>query len=1341
MKRKWSAVAGIIAAFCMLIPSWISPATVSAAQDYALTPTGNGTVKILFNGQQVFANRPASRVFINLPEILIGKMYIMDNLETTSARVEKATTVYVITSMTSTGVIGQDGSLTAAGFTRDTSISPFRAFSGQNTGETAVVYTKACSAGETFTFSTWSVIAFGPSSPFTPAGLAKVNPTGGSVSATAGTVSVGGTIFSNRTHKFASTIPSWLSGTDYMYTGLGAVALTTVTQGWLYVLTPSTGSNSQKAALAQAGFYEVSELAAKILSTTITEPISVMGKEVSSDVTIEIGSWGVALCTVDPEYDPTEALNASLEAPAVQLYPNDAEYQDGNRLWQGIPGIEQASNGRLWTTWYSGSTTENEYNWVVLYTSSDDGKTWSGPAVVIDPDTPVRAFDPVLWTDPNGRLWFIWNQSYYHFDGRCGVWAIYTDNPEDANPTWSEPTRIANGITMNKPTVLSDGTWLLPTAIWGWSSWTDMGTEINSNVYASTDEGATWTYRGSVTGYEGGRNCDENMIIEHADGSLSMYIRTGLGIEESVSTDQGYTWSDSVDTNWTNVVSRFHIQTLSSGNLLLIYNNPPSSDNSRSYMTAAISTDGGETWPYQLVLDERANVSYPDATVDGDGNIYVIYDRDRYGDMNILMAVVTEADIMAGELVTPTSRLNALVNDNAQTWKGSAGYTLNVQNGGVLVSYHDITPETAWDNIYTDHFTHDIGEANMLTLTLTNYGDHTAYIRVNPTDDSGGDMNLSPTAVVAGATQTIHINLTRTITRVVVFIDSSWGTPAGTYSGSVFVSDPVFTQTIWEGSSIYNAVEDENGTVTATYENVVPETQWYNLYTSAFTHDYPNDDRLALTITNHGAHTTYIRVNPTDDSGGDMNLAPVAIAAGATQTIRIDLTGKVTKVVVFIDSSWGTPAGTYSGSVTISAPVFESSSAGKLVVAAVGDSITYGVGSSSAGTSSYPAQLQALLGDGYNVRNYGVSGSTALTAGNLPYTAQAAYTASLTGPLPDYVVIMLGTNDAKEFNWVYRDSFADDLRAIIASYQALSPDVKVILATSPTLYTSDTGWTDAVVSGEIASIQRQIAEETGCLLVDINAVTKNMAANFPDGIHPNDAGYTVLARQFYDAVLGLQAARAAETLIHALPAASGLTPAAAAALDTAQTAYDGLSAALRAQVTNADTLTAAQAAFAVYRPSTVGATIRGVTLEQLENMTGSQGLRFGVRFDSSLISPDNGYTVKSYGTVLITESKWLSTGGGELLVGREGSATVSGTTLPSTALSQVEYGVTVTNIPEASWDKALMARAYIVYEDSEGNSFTIYSATFSDDSDNAAESKAWIRSVTQTKQLIIEANT
>ncbi len=69
--------------------------------------------------------------------------------------------------------------------------------------------------------------------------------------------------------------------------------------------------------------------------------------------------------------------------------------------------------------------------------------------------------------------------------------------------------------------------------------------------------------------------------------------------------------------------------------------------------------------------------------------------------------------------------------------------------------------------------------------------------------------------------------------------------------------------------------------------------------------------------------------------------------------------------------------------------------AGAELVACVGDSITYGAGIADRLNNSYPAQLQRILEEydlSWRVHNYGVSGSTLLTRGDLPYVRWDAYT-------------------------------------------------------------------------------------------------------------------------------------------------------------------------------------------------------------------------------------------------------------------------------------------------------------------------------------------------------------
>jgi predicted neuraminidase len=353
-------------------------------------------------------------------------------------------------------------------------------------------------------------------------------------------------------------------------------------------------------------------------------------------------------------------LDLSLEPPVINTKPGP-EYDDQVRPGNMIIGIDRTPKGRLWAAWVGNGDSPNGF--FMLATSDDDGKSWSKPRVVIDPQDGElngvryerRALVGNLWTDPLGRLWCFFDQSLGYFDGRGGDWFIRCDDPDAAEPVWTKPTRFADGCTLNKPTVLSNGDWLLPVSLWTRDRIHGPGTDSQAhhdldairmaNVFASTDQGKTWTRRGGVAFPR--TDFDEHMIVERKDGSLWMLARTKDGISESVSTDKGATWSAPQPSEIQNPSARFFIRRLASGKLLLVKNGPVSVRlPRRSNLKAFLSNDDGKTWGKGFLIDDRAEVSYPDGFQAPNGDIHILYDWNRHTDAEILHVKFTEEDMV-----------------------------------------------------------------------------------------------------------------------------------------------------------------------------------------------------------------------------------------------------------------------------------------------------------------------------------------------------------------------------------------------------------------------------------------------------------------------------------------------------------------------------------------------------------------------------------------------------------------------------------------------------------------------------------------------------------------------
>lgn len=210
-------------------------------------------------------------------------------------------------------------------------------------------------------------------------------------------------------------------------------------------------------------------------------------------------------------------------------------------------------------------------------------------------------------------------------------------------------------------------------------------------------------------------------------------------------------------------------------------------------------------------------------------------------------------------------------------------------------------------------------------------------------------------------------------------------------------------------------------------------------------------------------------------------------------------------------------------------------------IACIGDSITEGVGSSSYATDAYPSQLyqQAVeAGEYVIVSNYGSSGAKVLDYEGKPYNEGLAYTLSMHETDADYVIIGLGTNDARMTTHTYgmSDRFYEEYKALLEGYGEL-PETDIVFNTSA-IYRRDYRCVATVsnihplqkkAQQELAAEAKTADKDVQYTFIDLYALTledmitveDGSYTYFNDSVHPNATGYEkVYAPTILNAIFG-----------------------------------------------------------------------------------------------------------------------------------------------------------------------------------------------------------------------------
>lgn len=193
---------------------------------------------------------------------------------------------------------------------------------------------------------------------------------------------------------------------------------------------------------------------------------------------------------------------------------------------------------------------------------------------------------------------------------------------------------------------------------------------------------------------------------------------------------------------------------------------------------------------------------------------------------------------------------------------------------------------------------------------------------------------------------------------------------------------------------------------------------------------------------------------------------------------------------------------------------------GKTHIACIGDSITFGAGVGGKTNQTWEYFLNEILGDKYQVLNYGISGRTLQKEGDYPYIADKFYKESLHSGA-EIFLLLLGTNDAKPYNWNAK-RYEQELDSFCWEYSALPNRPKLILMTPPQCFadpkTGKVGFDiDAdTVDRYITEIIKNLAAKRNYQLIDLHKLTQDHEDWFADGVHPNVLGNQMIAKHIAD---------------------------------------------------------------------------------------------------------------------------------------------------------------------------------------------------------------------------------
>ncbi|HOK77860.1 MAG TPA: sialidase family protein [Verrucomicrobiota bacterium] len=314
------------------------------------------------------------------------------------------------------------------------------------------------------------------------------------------------------------------------------------------------------------------------------------------------------------------ALTVTVALPAQTTAPPPKVISRGQSAgtYQAFPDVCRLLNGDLLCVFYAGYAHVSVPNVdfpkggrICMVRSTDEGRTWSSPAVLLD--SPVDDRDPHVAQVSDGTVmctFFTYeppNQDNPAAPTRCSTCLVTS---RDGGQTWDSEARVlAPGWPSSAPVrELPNGLLIL-------GVYREDGPTAYGGIIRSTDKGRTWSNPIPIGKDSGVRLDAETDFVLLKDGILYAALRGDkTNMHFATSLDLGLTWGPVRDIGFRGHCP--HFTRLATGEILLSHRLPNTA--------LHISRDEARTWlgPYEI---DSTIGAYPSTVQLKDGTVLIVY--------------------------------------------------------------------------------------------------------------------------------------------------------------------------------------------------------------------------------------------------------------------------------------------------------------------------------------------------------------------------------------------------------------------------------------------------------------------------------------------------------------------------------------------------------------------------------------------------------------------------------------------------------------------------------------------------------------------------------------------